>query len=383
MVLYLFSSTASPSDIQYGPQGVPMLSPLELAEIMNAQSNQNDGGFDGPYNGPQRPAQPSQGQPVYGRRPSGPPNQGPRQYDRQPESEENYDEDNNSGYEDGRNDNFASSPPRGHASSGYRQPAPQEDERDQGGYSNEHPEDNRGYAAPQRPREPERPQSVSRYRVRTPSYDNRNRDAQPDTRGSRNNENFRPVDEDARYNRQGSTPITAAGGFDVPPRNSYRVNINNRQNNRNNVPHPDRGSSSYAYNTMHDQRPRESSREEDDDREDERPNDYGRSPSEQRPQSTYGYYNSEDYSQPGNNNNNANNNYPNNNYSNQVNNNYSNSYNGDNNGSGGFQPSTRNFAPSHHHHHHHHHQGSNEFIDNRNRNRRRFYPNHHNQRNHY
>lgn len=359
-----------------------MLTPHELAEIMHAQS---ESPYDGPYGGPPSPPPrplPSasvgpQGPPYpassYGRRPPSA-GQASRHQDHrtQPESDDNYDDDR--GYDDGREDY----PPPRHQSQPqgpYRPSAPasNEDERD-GGYSSNEQDDSRGYEAPQRPREPERPQPVSRYRVRSPSYDNnRYRDNQGDyNRGNRQSDNFRPMDDEERYNRQGSTPVSAAGGFDAPPRgnnNNYRDNYGNRPNTRN--VHPNRGTS-YSYNSMHNQRmpPREGSDEEDDSRDDDnRPShsDYGRSPSEQR-QSTYGYYNSEDYTQNGNDNNNNNSNYNNpvnnNNYNNQHNNNY----NG--NGSNNIPHNTRNFLP-------------NDQLDgglnrNSNRNRKRF---HFNQRN--
>jgi len=268
------SSYAAPSTTHYGYHhqasnpSAPMLSPAELAQVMHAQA-QNEAAHRNQHHQnhqaklhhpqPQPPvqaqaqnhpqAQPSPSPPPAVRKPHSPPS---------PDDEEYEDE----GYDEGPENH--NPPMRGN----FRSP---EDERDS--YANENDEEARDYGA-RRPLRHRRPHSDSGYVYRRPS--NHIRNSPRDHR----------YEEDRYRDPDPGVPVSAAGGFDPPPRHHE-----SRYNDRLPLPHP----SSYSYNPLHHQRPRGYDRP--DEIEDER--DHGRSPSEARDTrshpSTYGYYNSEEF----------------------------------------------------------------------------------------
>lgn len=264
---------ASPSTAYYGYQqqasnpSVPMLSPAELAEIMHVQA-QNDAAYRNQHQNQQaKPHQPQpQGSPVQAQaqnHPQAQPSPSPPPAVRKPPSpspdEEEYEDE---GYDEGPENH--SPPMRGM----IRGP---EDERDS--YANEHDEEARDYGA-RRPLRHRRPQPDGSYGYRRP-IPNHIRNSPRDHR----------YEEDRYRDPDPGVPVSAAGGFDPPPRH-----YESRYKERLPPPRP----SSYSYNSLH-QRPRGYNRP--DEIEDER--DYGRSPSEARDTrshpSTYGYYNSEEF----------------------------------------------------------------------------------------
>lgn len=316
-----------------------MLSPEELAEIMHSQSQASPAEFDAFGNAAVQPPKQQQqrgfnNQPVPQpqHQSSNPPAYSQPQGNnfRSPQNSHQGNRDNeyngNSSEEDGGEDDHRSNddsdsndynaappvrrPPPGNQQTNhyngnnnnnnrYRAPSSQDDnyerpvsdrdrERDYNQFDGPLPaRGNNNY--PRGPRNENAP-VVRGYRVRSPSQDER--DNSPANNYNRPHGNIRP-EQGNRYLQGGFTPVSAAGGFDGPPDRHVAPSHNNPGVRQNTRPQPAGRPSQHYYNSMHDQRPRDD-RDSGDDVDDER-DSYGRSPSEQRPQAAYGYYNRDEY----------------------------------------------------------------------------------------
>lgn len=167
-------------------------------------------------------------------------------------------------------------------------------------------------------RGPQEDQSIRGYRIRSPSYhddpDVNNLPpptippphARQPTMYSTMNRFTNNGNRGHQMDNSNTAPISAAGGYDEGPRNSAPIPYHGNNNNNLRPDQPPNRPSHWSYNSMHNRSPApvtspndadESEDNGESDRDDPRPVEYRRAPSENRPSQTslYGYYNSNEY----------------------------------------------------------------------------------------